>query len=54
MQEDGSLLKLNHLERPQLYMEKGVPVALLCAADTIDSNGVIHAWNIQMPIIENK
>lgn len=54
MQEDGSLLKLNHLERPQLYMEKGVPVALLCAADTIDANGVIHAWNIQIPIVKNK
>lgn len=48
--DNGEVVKLKHLERPQLYIEDGKPVALVCAADTIDSNGVIHAWNVQIPI----
>nr|WP_320118889.1 glycoside hydrolase family protein [uncultured Marinifilum sp.] len=52
--DDGTLLKLKHLERPQLYRENGEPVALVCAADTIDSNGVLHAWNVQIPIVNKK
>jgi hypothetical protein len=47
---DGSLQNVNHLERPQLYLENGKPVALLCAADTIDKNGVCHSFNVQIPI----
>ncbi|MGQ1788099.1 glycoside hydrolase family protein [Saccharicrinis sp. GN24d3] len=46
----GELIKLKHLERPQIYRENGKPIALLCAADTMDSNGVLHAWNVQIPL----
>lgn len=48
--EDGSITKLDHLERPQVFFEKGEPIALLCAADTIDANNVRHSFNIQIPL----
>lgn len=48
--KDGNLLKLKHLERPQIYSENGKPVALFCAADTTDTKGVLHSWNVQIPI----
>lgn len=47
---NGRTQKVEHLERPQLYLENGRPVALLCAADTLDENGVIQSWNVQIPI----
>ncbi|WP_068473729.1 glycoside hydrolase family protein [Saccharicrinis aurantiacus] len=49
--KDGNVMKLNHLERPQMYLEDGKAIAIVCAADTIDSDGVIHSWNVQIPII---
>lgn len=48
--EDGKVQQFNHLERPQVYVENGIPVALLCAADTIDENRVRHSFNIQIPL----
>ncbi|WP_010134593.1 glycoside hydrolase family protein [Ochrovirga pacifica] len=48
--EDGTTTKFDHLERPQVYRENGEPVALLCAADTIDANNVRHSFNIQIPL----
>lgn len=48
--EDGSTTKFDHLERPQVFIENGEPVALLCAADTIDVNNVRHSFNIQIPL----
>ena len=48
--ENGKIQKLNHLERPQTYIEHGKPIALLCAADTLDSNGVRQSFNVQIPI----
>lgn len=48
---DGRRQKLNHLERPQLYFENDKPVALICAADTLDANGVRQTFNIQIPIV---
>ena len=30
---NGTIQKLEALERPQLYFENGAPVALLCAAN---------------------
>ncbi|UII75358.1 glycoside hydrolase family protein [Flagellimonas sp. HMM57] len=48
--EGEGILKLKHLERPQLYLENGAPMALVCAADTIDAKGIIHSWNVQIPI----
>jgi len=47
---DGHSKKLSHLERPQLYIEDGHPVALLCAADTLDSGGVRQTFNVQIPV----
>ena len=48
--EDGTYMPLKHLERPQLYIENGKPILLLCAADTIDENNVLHSFNVQIPI----
>ncbi len=48
--EDGSSHQFDHLERPQVYLEDGKPVALLCAADSIDINNVRHSFNIQIPL----
>lgn len=48
--ENGKLQKLNHLERPQLYFENGLPKVLLCAADTLDQNGVRQSFNVQIPL----
>ncbi|WP_282117234.1 glycoside hydrolase family protein [Cellulophaga baltica] len=48
--EDGTRTKFDHLERPQVFVENGAPVALLCAADTIDANNVRHSFNIQIPL----
>ncbi|CDF79834.1 glycoside hydrolase (GH117) [Formosa agariphila KMM 3901] len=48
--EDGSTTKFDHLERPQVFIENGKPIALLCAADTIDVNNVRHSFNIQIPL----
>ncbi|MGJ8659042.1 MAG: glycoside hydrolase family protein [Cellulophaga fucicola] len=48
--EDGTETKFDHLERPQVYLENGEPLALLCAADTIDVNNVRHSFNIQIPL----
>lgn len=47
---NGKYQKLQHLERPQVYIEKGKPVLLLCAADTIDANKVRHSFNVQIPL----
>lgn len=48
--QDGKTQQLEHLERPQLIIEKGKPIALLCAADTRDENRVRHAFNVQIPL----
>ncbi|MGB5666514.1 MAG: hypothetical protein WBM53_06685 [Maribacter sp.] len=48
--ENGRVQQFTHLERPQLYIEEGVPVVLLCAADTLDANGVRQSFNLQKPI----
>lgn len=48
--EDGSTQQLTHLERPQVFIEDGIPVALLCAADTRDENNVRQSFNVQIPI----
>lgn len=48
--DDGSNERFDHLERPQVLIEDGKPVALLCAADHIDENNVRHSLNIQIPL----
>ncbi|MEH0152712.1 glycoside hydrolase family protein [Limibacter armeniacum] len=52
--ENGRTQQLDHLERPQVYIEDGKPVALLCAADSIDENNVRHAFNVQIPLTIEK
>ncbi|MBK1878947.1 glycoside hydrolase family protein [Pelagicoccus mobilis] len=47
---DGNVQKVKHLERPQLYLENGKPVALLCASDVLDEKGVLQSFNVQVPI----
>ncbi|NMH86818.1 glycoside hydrolase family protein [Flavivirga algicola] len=48
--KDGTTQKVEHLERPQLYLENGKPIALLCASDTVDEKGIIHSFNVQIPL----
>lgn len=48
--EDGRKQLVTHLERPQVFIENGEPVALLCAADTLDENNVRHSFNVQIPL----
>ena len=48
--ENGRTQQFVHLERPQVYTENGEPIALLCAADTLDANGVRESFNIQIPL----
>lgn len=52
--ENGKVQQFTHLERPQVYIENGKPIALLCAADTLDANKVRHSFNIQIPLIIKK
>ena len=49
--EDGTAQQMDHLERPQLFIENGKPIALICAADTLDENNIRHSFNVQIPII---
>ncbi len=48
--EDGTRYEVTHLERPQIFFENGEPLLLLCAADTMDVNNVLHSFNVQIPI----
>lgn len=47
---DGRKQKFRHLERPQLYIDNGKPVTLICAADTLDAKGVRQTFSVQIPI----
>lgn len=48
--ENGEILQLDKLERPQIYIENGQLVALLCAA-RINAK---HSFNIQIPLRQYK
>ena len=48
--KDAQSQQVKHLERPEIYIENGKPVALLCASDTLDENNVLHSFNVQIPI----
>jgi hypothetical protein len=52
--ENGRSQTFTHLERPQVWIENGEPVALLCAADTLDEQGVRQSFNVQIPLIIHK
>ncbi len=46
--ENGTVQKVQALERPQLYIENGKPVALLCAVNETQS----HSFNVQIPLFK--
>lgn len=46
--------KVAHLERPQLFFQNEQPIALMCAADTLDENSVRQSFNVQIPVIAFK
>lgn len=46
---DGTTQPVSHLERPQLYLENGKPIVLLCASD-VKKDGILHSFNVQIPI----
>jgi hypothetical protein len=46
---NGQQQKLNSLERPQLWFEKGKPVVLLCAADVSTTRD--YSFNLQIPLL---
>lgn len=52
--ENGYKQQFTHLERPQVWIENGEPVALICAADTLDEHGVRQSFNLQIPLIIQK
>lgn len=49
---NGQKQKVIHLERPQLYIENGLPVALLCASDILDKDGILQSFNVQIPVLD--
>ncbi|MDV7185893.1 glycoside hydrolase family protein [Lutibacter sp. TH_r2] len=49
--EDGTVQKVDHLERPQLYLENGKPKVLVCASDIKNEQGVLQSFNVQIPIV---
>jgi hypothetical protein len=52
--ENGRTQQFTHLERPQVLVENGEAIALICAADTLDENRVRHAFNVQIPLVITK
>lgn len=53
--ENGRYDKLAHLERPQLYIEDGKVVALLCAADSLVGDDKRRVpFNVQIPVVLKK
>lgn len=48
--ENGRQQQFTHLERPQVLVENGEAIALMCAADTLDENNVRHSFNVQIPL----
>lgn len=46
--ESGEVQRLKYLERPQIYIEDGRPVALLVAAGTLDMK---ETFNAQIPLV---
>jgi hypothetical protein len=48
--EDGNVQQFDHLERPQVVVENGIPIVLTCAADDYDENRVRQSFNVQIPL----
>jgi hypothetical protein len=45
---DGNTMKLSKLERPQLYLENGIPSVLFCAA--APAGDLNASFNVQIPL----
>ena len=52
--EDGTTQQFDHLERPQVLIENGDPIALICAADVYDERNVRQSFNVQIPLLVKK
>ncbi len=52
--ENGRKQQFLHLERPQVFIENGEPIALLCAADTLNAQGARDSFNMQIPLVISK
>jgi len=48
--EDGTVVRLHSLERPQLLFENDQPVVLFCAADT--SQERLYSFNVHLPLAD--
>jgi hypothetical protein len=49
--QDGEVLRLANMERPQIYVEDGKPIALLCACMTEDDYVErTHSFNVRLPL----
>ena len=49
--EDGTRVALSNMERPQIYVEDGVPKALVCACmKEEDYETLAHSFNVRIPI----
>lgn len=49
--KDKGIQEVELLERPQVYMEGGEPVAVLCAVKTTKEDGVEDLRNVQIPLV---
>lgn len=51
--EDGEHIALSNMERPQIYIEDGKPIALLCACMLEEDYAELrHSFNVRLPIID--
>jgi hypothetical protein len=48
--DDGEVQRVRHLERPQTYLENGVPRVLFCACDVDEERS--YSYNVHMPLGE--
>jgi len=48
--KNGKQVKLTHMERPQLLIEKGIPRALFVACDSLEDGVVKHTFNAHIPL----
>jgi hypothetical protein len=49
--EDGSSQSFHRLERPQLWLENGIPKVLFCAAE--ETKQKTHSFNIHIPLLSD-
>ncbi len=48
--DNGKTVKLDHMERPQLLIENGIPTALFLACDSLENGIVKHTFNVHIPL----